>query len=119
MAGVAGVQLRAVAGCPLAQRGAACGFGHGESGGPSPQGLAARANMASALSVQSQLSSEIGQQSRAWACEIPEMRRSEGDRWSRALAEEAPALAARVRWVGCGWALQLSPSCPISGSWQG
>lgn len=60
-------------------------------GAPSPQGLAAWANKARALSLQSRLSSQVGQHSRAWARDIPEMRRSEG----------APVVAGEPTWTLC------------------
>lgn len=108
-------RLRAVAGCPAAQQGAAHGAGVRVPRGW--QHLAAWANKASAFSVQSWHSSKVSQHSHVWICEIPETRRSKGHRWSCALGE-VPALAALVRWVASGWVLQLSPSCPISESWQ-
>lgn len=82
-------------------------------GAPSPQGPAAWANKARALSLQSRLSSQVGQHSRAWARDIPEMRRSEGHPWwpgsprGPCALGEAPTLAAWVRRVGSGWVLQL------------
>lgn len=67
---------------------------------PSPQGPTAPANKARALSLQSRLGGQVGQHNRAWARDIPEVRRSKGHPWwpgsprGPCALSEAPTLAA-------------------------